>query len=170
MSLFAQTPTEHKPSPLNAVEHGETGVVLRVIDLHGVTIANAHITVRDEAGRAIASGNTNQDGVLRLPRMAAGSYVFSISVSGVPLAEFQSFFSVEPGQAAEIEVALKDPCYIDDNLTCEEFTTAPFFVDGFQKDSIMVIGPYPILQEPAPRQPGFFKRLLSRFYHRQNGK
>jgi hypothetical protein len=77
---------------------------------------------------------------------------------------------VEPNQSAEIEVALKDRCYIDETLNCDEFAAAPFFVDGFQKDSIMVIGPYPIPQEPAPRQPGFFRRLLSRFYHRQNGK
>jgi hypothetical protein len=169
VSLFANIPTDHQLVPQTAVDQGETGVLLRVIDLTGATIDNAHVTVRDEHGRAIVSGYTNQGGVLRLPRLVSGSYAFSISVSSVLFAEFQSFFSVGPDQMAEIEVALKDPCYIDAHLSCDEFAKAPFFVDGFQKDSLMVIGPYPIPQEPKPH-PGFFKRLLARLRHRQNGE
>jgi hypothetical protein len=165
VSLFANTPTEHKLSPPTPVSYGETGVVLRVIDLRGVAIPNAQVTVKDEHGRAVISGNTDQHGLLGLPRLAAGSYTFSVSVAGLHFAEFQSFFSVGPDQSAEIEVAFKDPCYIDRQLSCDEFAAAPFFVDGFQKDSLMVIGPYPILEKPKP-QPGFFKRLLARFHHR----
>lgn len=169
MSLFANIPAGHKLAPPTAVEQGETGVLLRVIDLTGATIDNAHITVRDEHGRAIVSGHTNQDGVLRLPRLVSGSYAFSVAVSGALFAEFQSFFSVGPDQTAEIEVAFKDPCYIDAHLSCAEFAKAPFFVDGFQKDSLMVIGPYPIRQEAKPQR-GFFKRLLVRLRHRQSGE
>jgi hypothetical protein len=169
VSLFANIPTQHKLVPQTAVDPGETGVLLRVIDLTGATIDNAHVTVRDEHGHVIVSGHTNQNGVLRLPRLVSGSYAFSISAAGAFFAEFQSFFSVGPDQTAEIEVTLKDPCYIDAQLSCDEFAKAPFFVDGFQKDSLMVIGPYPISQDPKPH-PGFFKRLLARLHRRQNGE
>jgi hypothetical protein len=149
VSLFARTSTEPRSSLLT-VGQDETGVVLRVIDPTGVAIPNAHVTVRDEHGGTIVTGNTNQDGLLQLPRLAEHPHIFAVSVSGSPVAEFQSFFSVGPDQSAEIEVAFKDPCYIDDYLNSDEFTAAPFFVDGFQKDSIVVIGPYPILQKPKP--------------------
>ncbi len=170
VSLFASPSTGNKTTPLIAAGQGETGVVLRVLDAHGATIAKAHVTVRDERGRAIASGMTNQDGVLGLPRLAVGSYVFSVSTSGTPFAEFQSFFCVGPGQVAEIEVALKDRCDTDYNLNCDDYTATPPFVDLVQQNSILAIAPYPILHEPASRRPSFFKRLLSRFHHQENGK
>jgi len=169
VSLFANIPTEHKPIPPAKIDQGETGAVLRVIDPTGATIANAHVTVRDEHGRAIVSGNTNQGGLFRLPSLAGCSYTFTVSVAGSSFAEFQSFVPVGPDQTVEIEVAFKDPCYIDAHLSCDEFAKAPFFVDGFQKDSLLVIGPYPIPQEPKP-QPSFFKRLFARLHRRQNGK
>ncbi len=61
------------------------------------------------------------------------------------------------------EVALKDRCYVDANINCDEWIATPVFVDVIQANSVVVIEPYPILREPAPRQPGFFKRLLSWF-------
>ncbi len=76
---------------------------------------------------------------------------------------FQGSFSVGPDQVTEIEVALKDRCYVDANINCDEWIATPVFVDVIQANSVVVIEPYPILREPAPRQPGFFKRLLSWF-------
>jgi len=169
VSLFANIPPEHKPVPPATLDPGETETILRVVDPDGTRIANAHITVQDELGRTVASGNTNQSGLFRLPSLVGASYTFTVSLSGTLLAEFQSFVPASPAQSTEIEVALKDPCYIDGHLTCDEFAKAPFFVDGFQKDSLMVIGPYPIPEKPK-LQSSFFKRLLARFHHRQNGK
>ncbi len=169
VSLFANIPTKHKPVPTAVVDQGGTGAVVRVIDPAGVVIPNAHVIVRDEQGRTIVSGNTNQNGLLRLPPLAVCLCRFAVSVAGSSFAEFQSFVPAGPDQTMEIEVAFQDPCYIDGQLSCDEFAKAPFFIDGFQKNSLMVIGPYPIPPKPKS-QPGFFKRLLARLHHRQNGK
>ena len=171
VSLFANIPTKHKSILPARVDQGETtGAVLRVIEMHGATIADAHITVRDEYGRTVVRGNTNRDGLLQFPRLAVGSYAFSVSASGAGFAEFQSFFSVGPDQMAEIEVSLKDRCDIDEHLNCDRITGSPVFVDLIQQNSIEVIAPYPILQKPSFQRPGFFKRLLAHLRHRPNGE
>jgi hypothetical protein len=166
MSLFAQTSAKPNCGPPAPVGEGDTRVVLQVIDETRATIAHAHILLRDEGERVIVSSNTNQDGLLRISRLAAGSYVFSVSAK--PWQDFQGSFHMCQDQVMEIEVVLKDRCLIDPNLNCDEVIPTPPFVDVSQPNSAVVMEPYPILQEPASRRPGFFNRLLSRFRHRHN--
>lgn len=162
-SLVAQKPTELTSSSQTTAHQGEIGVELRVIDPNGATIANAHVVARDGNGREIADGKTNQDGLLWLPRLAASSFAFSVSAWG--FADFHSSLFVGPDRLTRIEVALKDLC---DILNCDGFTGNPVLIDVIRPELAVVIEPYPIAQEPAPRQPGVFKRLLSRFRHRHN--
>jgi Carboxypeptidase regulatory-like domain len=158
VSVVAQTLTEHTRDPQSAVCEGDTGVALRVIDPNGATIGNARVVVRDEDGSAILSGNTNQDGLLWLPRLANRAFVFSVSAQGFK--DFHRSLFVSPTQPTPIVIALRDLCGAP-NINCDDFTGPPVIIEVIQPD-IVAIEPYPIIEKPATRKPTVFRRLLAR--------
>jgi Carboxypeptidase regulatory-like domain len=159
VSVVAQTKTFVQ----GEVVQNEASLELFVVDVQGAVCNGAKVQLKSESNQQVMTATTNDEGRLRLSRLAPGTYALTVTFPG--FLPYEQRVTVAEWQATVLKATLQVPRGI--NMDNEDpVTEEQILIDiPAVEPPPLVFQPVPVPNPPPTLRRGFFRRVFDKLFH-----